>query len=125
MTTKALLGVTGVIELATGALLLAVPSLTATLLLGGGLGSPEAFVVGRISGAGLLAIGVICWMSRNHGRDGQNGLLAGLLVYNAAVAVVLGYAAVVGTVRGVGLWPAIGLHSVLLIWCAACLRRDE
>jgi hypothetical protein len=51
------------------------------------------------------------------------GLVAGLLVYNAAVGALLLYGAVVDKMHGVGIWPAIGLHTVLLIWCALRLRH--
>jgi hypothetical protein len=43
-------------------------------------------------------------------------------VYNAATLVLLLYAGVVDKMHGVGIWPTIGLHSALLIWCAARLR---
>jgi hypothetical protein len=51
-----------------------------------------------------------------------SGLVAGLAVYDAAVAALLPYSAVVDGMRGFGLWPATALHLVLLTWCVACLR---
>jgi len=121
--TKSLLVVTAVSELVVGILLLISPSLTSKLLLGAGLGSPESVLVGKVGGAALLSIGIICWLGRNHDRNGQAiGLVAGLLVYNAAIVVLLLYAGVVDKMHGVGIWPTIGLHSALLIWCAARLR---
>lgn len=124
--TKSLLVVTAVIEAVAGVLLLLMPSLASKLLLGAGLVSPESVLVGKIGGAALLAIGLSCWLSRNHDRDGQAiGLVAGLLVYNAAVVLLLLYAWVVDKMHGVGIWPAIGLHSALLIWCVARLRPSS
>jgi hypothetical protein len=124
--TKLLLVVTAVGELVVGVLLLIAPSAIAKLLLGAGLASPEAVLVGRMAGAALLSIGVICWLSRNQNRNGQAiGLIAGLLVYNAAVVVLLLYAAVVDKMHGIGIWPTIGLHAALLIWCAGCLRHTS
>lgn len=124
--TKSLLVVTAVVELVAGIVLLITPSLASKLLLGAGLGSPESVLVGKIGGAALLAIGLSCWLSRNHDRDGQAiGLVAGLLVYNAAIVVLLLYAGVVDKMHGVGIWPTIGLHSALSIWCVARLRRGS
>jgi hypothetical protein len=125
--TKSLLVVTAVIELVGGILLLVMPSLTAKLLLGAELGSPESVLVAKIGGAALLSIGVMCWLGRSHDRHAI-GLVAGLLVYNAAYVVLLLYAGVVDKMTGVGIWPTIGLHSALFIWCVArlraCLHRD-
>lgn len=123
--TKALLVVTAVLELAAGIALLTVPWLASTLLLGAALGSPESVLVGRIGGAALLSIALICWLGRNHGGNGQAiGLVGGLVVYNVTVAVLLFYAGVVDKMAGVGLWPAVGLHSAMSIWCVAQLRPD-
>ena len=81
--TKSLLVVTAAIELMGGLLLLLVPSWAAKLLLGAGLESPESLMVARIGGAGLLALGVICWQCRNHDRHAM-GLIAGLLTCNVS-----------------------------------------
>ena len=124
MKTKALLGVTAVVESTAAAALFAVPSRAAALLLGAGLDSPAANVVARIAGAALLSIGLTCWLVRNSPEGGSHaGRIAGLLVYNAAVAVLLVFAAVVEHLHGIALWPAVALHAGLSIWCAVCLRR--
>ena len=119
--TKSLLVVTAAIELAGGFLLLIVPSWTAKLLLGAELGSPESLMVARIGGAALLAIGVSCWQCRNHDRHAM-GLIAGLLTYNASYVVLLLYAGMVDKMPGIGIWPTIGLHIALSVWCVARLR---
>ena len=124
MSTKVLLAVTAVVELTAAAILLAVPSRLATLLLGAGLDSPAANVVARIAGAALLSIGLTCWLVRNSPEgDAHGGRIAGLLAYNAAVAVLLVLAAVVEDLHGIALWPAVALHAGLSIWCGACFRR--
>ena len=121
--TKSLLIVSAVVEMGAGFLFLIAPSPTAKLLLGAGLVSPESMLVGRVAGAALLSIGLICWVEGNRDRSASAiGLVAGLLVYNAAVIVLFAYAALVGKMNGIGIWPAVGLHSALLIWCAARLR---
>lgn len=121
--TKPLLIVTAVVELGMGASLLVAPSLTAELLLGAGLESPESVLVGRVGGAALLAIGLSCWLERKRDRRGPPvGLVVGLAAYNAAAVALLIHAAVVAGMNGVGIWPACSLHSALLVWCVACLR---
>ena len=118
--TKSLLIVSAVIEMGAGLLLLSAPSQTAKLLLGAGLGSPESMLVGRVGGAALLSIGLSCWLERNRDPSvSARGLVVGLLVYNAAVVVLLAYAANVGKMNGIGTWPVVGLHSALLIWCGS------
>lgn len=121
--TKSLLLVSAVIEMGAGLLLLSAPSPTAKLLLGAGLVAPESILVGRVAGAALLSIGLSCWVERSRDPSASAiGLVAGLLAYNAAVVVLFAYAALVGKMNGIGIWPAVGLHSALIIWCAARLR---
>ena len=121
--TKSLLIVSAVVEVGTGLLLLVAPSLTAEVLFGAALVSPGSRLIGRIGGAALLAIGLSCWLERyREGSARAIGLVAGLLVYNAAVVVLVVHGALVDGVSGFGSWPAVGLHSVLLAWCSARLR---
>jgi hypothetical protein len=122
--TKLLLTLVAVGEVLTGIALLIAPSVIVGLLLGATLDYPAAIVVGRVAGAALLAIGLICWLQRGIGRGAaQTGLLVGLLVYNAAVSIVLAYTAQVDGTRAIGLWPAVVLHSLVAIWCVASLLR--
>ena len=115
-----------VAELATGIALLIAPSVVVGLLLGATLDYPAAIVVGRVAGAALLAIGLTCWLQRDIGRGAaQMGLLVGLLVYNAAVPILLAYTAKVDDTRAIGLWPAVVLHSLVAIWCIASLRGSS
>ncbi len=124
MNTKLLLTLVAIGEVLTGIALLIAPSVVAGLLLGATLDYPAAIVLGRVAGAALLAIGLICWLQREIGRGAaQTGLLVGLLVYNAAVSIVLAYTAQVDGTRAIGLWPAVVLHSLLAIWCVASLLR--
>ncbi len=125
MSTKALLIVTALIEVGTGMALVVRPSLTVELLLGVGLSSPQALVVGRVAGAALVSIGVACWLSKNGERRGaQLGLVVGLLIYNVAVPLLLIQAAIAEAMHGVALWPASVLHMALALWCCACLATE-
>ena len=119
--TKSLLVVTAVAELGAGLVMLIAPSATVRLLLGAGLESPESVLLGKIAGSALLAIGLSCWL----GRNAPGGLVAGLLLYNAALVLLFLDAGVIDKMQGLGIWPAIGVHGALAIWCAARLRAGD
>ena len=117
-----LLIVTAVAEGGTGLLLLVLPSVPLALLLGVEQPSPEAFVIARVAGAALLAIGVACWLARNDKRTSALlGLLIGVLIYDVAAAALLAYAGLVLSLAGIALWPAVVLHLALAVWCGVCL----
>ena len=107
------------IEVGAGLTLIGLPALGIWLLLGVRGPSPEALIVGRVCGAGMLAIGVACWFARDdHGSPSQRGLLWAMLVYNIGVCAVLAFAGLISQMAGVGLWPVVGLHGVMTMWCA-------
>src|SRR5262249_36575021 len=79
-------------------------------------------LIARVAGAALLAIGVACWLARGDERSpAQLGLLAGVLIYDVAAAVLLAYAGLVLSMVGIALWPAVVLHTALAVWCVLCL----
>lgn len=119
---KTLLIVTAILELGAGAALLVAPSAVAAILLGLPLDTQPGLTVGRVAGAALLTIGVACLLGRNGERRAAVGLIAAALLYNVAVAGILGFSAVAVGLSGIGLWPAVLLHTALAGWCAACLR---
>jgi len=80
-------------------------------------------MVDRIGGAGLLAIGVACWLARDDsGSVAQHGLLCGMLIYNVGACAVLAYAGSTLPMAGVAPWAGVALHAVLATWCAGNLR---
>lgn len=120
---KLLLIVTALVEVGTGVALLGAPSLVVELLLGEGISSPQSMVLGRVTGAALISIGVACWLARNGESSGYRGLVGSILIYNLAVPVLLIHAAITLGMRGITFWPASVLHTGLAFWCVLCLRR--
>ena len=89
---------------------MAAPALIVSLLLGAEL-SGVGPVLARCFGIGLLALGVA-------------PVFRGMLLYNAAVSLYLGFLGGTGQAGGILLWPAVALHAgvaLLLVW----LRRNE
>jgi hypothetical protein len=118
-TEKTLFAAAALIEVGAGLSLLGLPALGIWLLLGVRGPSPEALIVARVCGVAMLAIGVACWFARDdRGSPSRRGLLWAMLVYNLGVCAVLSFAGLGFQMAGVGLWPVVGLHGVLTIWCA-------
>jgi hypothetical protein len=114
------------IELGAGVALLSYPSVAVALLVGARMEEPAALTVARVCGAALLALGVACWLARADAQSpAANGLVAAMLVYDVAVAALLAFAALRNGLYGVALWPAVVLHSLMSVWCVACLRQGS
>jgi hypothetical protein len=121
---KTLHTATAVIELGASLALLYFPSATTELLLGAPLEAAPALTVTRVGGAGLLALGVACWLARGDTQSSAaRGLVAAMLLYNVAAVVVLAFAGIGFGLHGVALWPAVILHAVMTVWCFEWLRR--
>src|ERR1700747_422498 len=121
---KNLYSVTAVIELGAGLALLCFPSPPVALLVGTPLEAAPALTVGRVGGAGLLALGVACWLARGDTPSrAARGLIAAMSLYNVAAVVVLAFAGIGFGLHGVALWPAVILHAVMTVWCFEWLRR--
>ncbi len=120
---KTLFVVTAVIEAGTGLALAIAPSVLVAILLGSSLDTPAGLMVGRITGAALLSLGLACWLARDDEQSrAATGLIAAMLLYNTAVAAALVYAGIGMGLFGIGLWPAVLLHAALAVWCLARLR---
>jgi hypothetical protein len=120
---KILLAVTAIIEAGAGVALGCFPPAVVALLLGSGLDTPAAVILGRLTGVALLALGVACWLARNdtQGRAAR-GLILAVVVYNLGAVMLFLFAAIGPGLRGVALWPAAILHAAMAVWCIACLR---
>jgi hypothetical protein len=123
---KTLHTVTAVIEMGAGLALLCFPSITVEFLVGASLETPAALTVARVGGAGLLSLGVACWLARGDTQSrAARGLVAAVLLYDVAAAAILAFAGIGFGMKGVGLWPAVVLHAVMTVWCVACLRQQS
>ena len=124
--TKSFLLVTAIIEILTGLVLLILPNLPLSLLLGIGQPTPEVSVLARWIGAALLAIGVTCSMTQSDvGGIWRRGVVVGALVYDVAAAMLFIYTAVFLSLSGPALWPAAILHIALTVWAVLCLTSNS
>jgi quinol-cytochrome oxidoreductase complex cytochrome b subunit len=123
---KTLQSVTAIIEAGAGLALLAVPSITASLLLGTPLDSPAAVSLVRVGGAAIVALAIVCWLARRDAqRPASRSLIIAMLFYNFAVAAVLVFAGLIDGLHGVLLWPAVVFHVAMGVWCIASLQRKD
>ncbi|MGC2581032.1 MAG: hypothetical protein WA399_02970 [Acidobacteriaceae bacterium] len=120
MKTRTVLLISAALELVTGAALVAVPNFVASLLLSAGLTWPGE-AVGRLGGLGLFSLAIACW-PRGEGDDPQP--IRGLLFYNLAAAVYLGYLRFGGGFTSYLLLPACGLHALLGLMLARPAYRS-
>jgi hypothetical protein len=125
-TPRPLLAVMGAAEAATGLVLATAPSLLVKLLLGAAPGTAAGITVSRVAGAALLALGVACWLAR-HDAAGRaaRGLIAAMLLYNAAVVAILVLAWTNQGMSGIALWPVALAHAALAVWCVVALSAEK
>ena len=100
------------------------PSWVGRLLLGAAL-SPSGTAVARVYGCALFSLGV-AWWGGLRSDDATAPAFRGMLFYNAAVAVYLGFLCMRGTTMGPLLLLVVVLHaavSVLLVGVAGRIIR--
>ncbi len=121
---KTLLITKSVVEVLAGLALMLVPSMVVSLALGVPLELPVGLVLARCVGVILFAVGIACWVARNHSESsGAIRLIVALLVYDVSVVALLLLARLVEHLSGIALWPAVFLHSGLGAWSLFCLRK--
>ncbi len=108
-----LLALSAVVEAATGAALMTVPSVVGRMLLGEALHG-DAATVGRIAGAGLFSLGIACWPS----KEPRAAALCAMRFYNFVVGLYLAYLGIQGPHSGPLLWPAAIAHLILAVLMA-------
>jgi hypothetical protein len=123
---KLFLLATACAEAATGACLIVAPAVLLSLLLGVENVASVAILLARLAGAALLAIGIASWMAKaDTPNPAQFGLLAGILFYNAAAALLLAFAGAVSKMQGILLWPVVAFHVLMAIWTLTCMHSDD
>ena len=123
---KNMLTMTVVIEGGAGLLLVALPSLAATLLFGSPLDTPAGLTAGRSAGAALVALGAIAWLMRNDGQsDAARALVGTLALFNAAILTIFVYAGIALGVSSHGLWPSALAHAAMAVWCVTSLLKRQ
>jgi len=119
---KALLSVTGALEMATALVMVAAPSVLVELLLGVVPGTLAGVTVSRMAGVALLALSVACWLAREDAESrAARGLVAAMLLYNVAVVAILVLAWTSLGLIGIALWPVVLAHVGLAAWCVVRL----
>jgi len=116
---------TAVVELGTGAALIADPAIVVRLLLGSDLAGVGA-VAARCFGVALVALALACWPDRPSAGNSR-GAFRGMLAYNALIALYLLELGTVGRMAGMLLWPAAILHALValvLLWTARSPRTS-
>ncbi len=100
-------------EAATGLLLLVYPPIVVRLLFGAEIAG-AGVVMSRITGIGLIALGLACLPGGEQG-GGEARALRGMLSYSLLATVYLAYLGFRGEWVGILLWPAVVAHAVLTI----------
>lgn len=111
---KSFLTITAIVEGLTGLALALLPSLVISKLLGTSLTDLGAILIARLAGGALLTIAFACWLSRNQPQSSIMG--KAMTGYNVFAIALLVYAGLGEKISGPGLWPAVFLHLVLLVW---------
>jgi hypothetical protein len=107
---SATLRISASVELAIGCALLTIPSVVLQAL----IGSPSdqaGWVVGRVLGGALLALGAAGMLTPS--QSPERGVAWGFAVYNALATVILVVAGTTGAADGWLLWPVVALHGLL------------
>ena len=117
--------VTAIIEAGTGIALLALPSVTTSLLFGTSLDSLAAESLARVGGAAIVALAIVCWLARRDvSGPASQGVVIAMLFYNVVVADLLAFVSYVHDLRGILLWPAVAFHIGMAAWCVVTMRRE-
>ena len=104
--------VAALVEVLTGLTLMTFPGVFVRLVYGADA-TGVVITLGRMTGFGLLALGVACWPER--GARVSSPAVRGLLIYNALLTALFIYLAISRVPAGLFFWPALALHVVLTI----------
>jgi hypothetical protein len=116
--TRKLLAFTSVVEVGTGGVVMLAPALVVKFLLGVEISS-DGTLLGRCFGIALVSLSFACWPGKR--VDGSSAPFRGMVIYNASIALFIGYLGAFQHLYGLLLWPAVVLHAIvalLLLWTA-------
>jgi len=119
MTSTQFFAVTAGLEVGAGLVLIVAPALAIRLF--GTFEIQTGVAIGRLAGAALVSLGAASWWARHDGGSAASrGLVSGLLIYNAAVVVLV----LSGSFGWLGppLWAVAVVHTAMAIWCVWLLR---
>ena len=102
------------LEVLTGGGLIVDPRIFTRLLFGEGVAG-AGLALGRVTGCGLLCLGLACLPGRASAASLLPALRA-LLTYNLLILLLLLSLGLLGEHAGILLWPSIALHAVLSIF---------
>jgi hypothetical protein len=111
MREKSLLVLASSLELVTGLVAIAAPSLLADVLFSAGLTSAGK-AIGRVCGFALISLAIACWP--RHGEDYTQATRA-LFLYNVLAFCYLGYLRIVGEFSSSFLLPICLVHGLLTL----------
>jgi hypothetical protein len=121
---RQLLAIAAVVESLVGLAFLLAPGVVVAILLGA---EPDrvGLMVGQVTGAALLSLGLACWGARTDaGGAVRTGTLRGITLYNAGVGLLLVLFVATGQAR-LAAWIAGILHLGLAVAFAASLRYSR
>jgi hypothetical protein len=84
---------------------------------------PDEILMGRYFGVALIAIGLVCWLSRDiTDAKARRAIILALLVSNIIGAIVSVQGTLSGVMSAVG-WSAVGIYVLLTLGVAYLLMR--
>jgi hypothetical protein len=104
-----ILTLAAIVEVLTGAALLAAPVFVVHLLLGGEI-SGVGLAAARVAGIAIIALGIACLPNRD---SAPSRPLLGMLTYSILVTIYLAILGIRHEAAGSLLWPAVILHAIL------------
>ena len=115
---KRIFQVTALIESMTGLIFLISPSWLVLILLRTSIDSTIDLLLGRIAGAGLLSIGIACWLTHKDEESiAAKGLVAAILLYNIIATILLAYVGFNAHQSLPALWAVVIIHLLMAVWC--------
>lgn len=120
---KPLLTFTALLEGLTGIALMLVPATAVSIVVGKALLEPGQIALARVAGLGLMALATGCWVFRS--GPWARRIVRVMLGYNLLATALLLYLVLVVQSNAQGLWPAVAIHIVLMLWCMNALRKSN